>query len=444
MLFYEILSFETGQYTNSTTNILNWLRISPHYCLSNSIYTIAVKDFFFKTGLPYKRNTSLWSLLSIDMLCLLLQGILLFLIVLLLEKRFYIGQIIYWKNKKLKYGHKKINIGSGYTHLESNSQNSEYLPFNTPYAINAESIVKHYWCQKKPTVEHLSLTVQPGECYGLLGVNGAGKSTIYSMLTGNCTITDGHIYLNGYDIELNEAKAFQSIGYCPQQDALCEFMTVREILTFYINKMIQLTGLQDYADQIISKLSGGNKRKLSTCIAFIGNPSIILLDEPSTGMDPQGKYLLWKNIKNALQLNCAILLSSHCMEECELLCNSIGLLINGKICCKGSPLELKTNYGLGYHVNIEFTSNIIQFSNMNKLQSIINQYLPNFQLRYPLLSRQEYNYSKLQPLWKLFNGLEQLNKLNLINYISIRQSSLEDVFVNFINMYEKKSESLNN
>ncbi|VDQ17075.1 unnamed protein product [Trichobilharzia regenti] len=289
-----------------------------------------------------------------------------------------------------------------------------------PYAINAESIVKHYWSQKKPTVERLSLTVRPGECYGLLGVNGAGKSTTYSMLTGHCTITRGHVYLNGYDIELEYSKACQSIGYCPQQDALCEFMTVREMLTFYsylrcynspgvdvnhkhiVNKMIRLTGLQDYANRLITTLSGGNKRKLSTGIAFIGNPNIILLDEPSTGMDPQAKYLLWKNVQHALQLNCAVLLSSHCMEECELLCNRIGLLVNGQIRCTGTPLELKTRYGLGYQIDIEFTQNVLtQFSNINELHTLLTQYLPGFQLRYPL------------------------------------QSTLEDVFVNFIHMYEK-------
>ncbi|CAH8431299.1 unnamed protein product [Schistosoma intercalatum] len=481
--FLEILTLDSVNYQTTTTTtstrttqfVNMWLRISPHYCLSGSFFTIALRDFFNKLNIPYKNNNSLWNLLKIDMGCLLLHSLLLFIIVLLLEKQFYIIQIIHWKRNKLKWN-RLLNsyVGIHYTDLESNIQTkTEDSSLKPKYAINVKSVCKHYWSQKKPTVEQLNFTVQPGQCYGLLGVNGAGKSTTYSMLTGHSTITHGNIYLNGYDITLNKEKACENIGYCPQQDALCEFMTPRELLTFYsylrhpnhhhhhhqrhyrhdhqtfnhtnqVNKMIELIGLQQYADCLIHTLSGGNKRKLSSGIAFIGNPKIIFLDEPSTGMDPQGKYLLWNNIKNAIKLNCTILLSSHCMEECELLCNHIGLLIKGKICCHGSPLKLKQQYGLGYYIDLEFKSNILNYinnnnNNINDLQILLHNYLPNFQLRYPLLTRQEYHYNNNdnnKPLWKLFNALDQLNKHNIIENISIRQSTLEDVFVNFINLYK--------
>ncbi|VDP66140.1 unnamed protein product [Schistosoma mattheei] len=377
----------------------------------------------------------------------------------------WLQQVLELINHSFHINKSKLRINNSH---KTKTEDSSLKP---KYAINVKSVCKHYWSQKKPTVEHLNFTVQPGQCYGLLGVNGAGKSTTYSMLTGHSTITHGNIYLNGYDITLNKEKACENIGYCPQQDALCEFMTPRELLTFYsylrhpnhhhhhhhhrhdhqtfnhknqVNKMIELIGLQQYADCLIHTLSGGNKRKLSSGIAFIGNPKIIFLDEPSTGMDPQGKYLLWNNIKNAIKLNCTILLSSHCMEECELLCNHIGLLIKGKICCHGSPLKLKQQYGLGYYIDLQFKSNILNYINnnnnhINDLQILLHNYLPNFQLRYPLLTRQEYHYNNNdnnKPLWKLFNALDQLNKHNIIENISIRQSTLEDVFVNFINLYK--------
>uniref|UniRef100_A0A5K4FBX6 ATP-binding cassette sub-family A member 1 n=1 Tax=Schistosoma mansoni TaxID=6183 RepID=A0A5K4FBX6_SCHMA len=454
-LNYQTSSSSSASSTTTTSQFINiWLRISPHYCLSGSFFTIALRDFFHKLGIPYKDNISLWNILKIDMGCLLLHSILLFIIVLLLEKQFYIIQIIHWKRNKFKWwnGVGNTHVGIHYTDLESNIQKIEDSSLKPKYAINVKSVCKHYWSQKKPTVDQLNLTIQSGECYGLLGVNGAGKSTIYSMLTGYCTITHGHIYLNGYDITLNKEKACENIGYCPQQDALCEFMTPKELLTFYsylkyphhynhtnqVNKMIQFIGLQSYSDCIIGTLSGGNKRKLSTGIAFIGKPSIILLDEPSNGMDIQGKQLLWNNIKQAMKLNCTILLSSHYMEECELLCNHIGLLINGQIRCHGSPLELKQKYGIGYYMNIQFNTNILNYT--NNLHTIMNNYLPNFQLRYPLLTRQEYYYNNnnhnKQPLWKLFHGLNELNKYNIIDSISIRHSTLEDVFVNYIKMYE--------
>ncbi|CAH8434458.1 unnamed protein product [Schistosoma turkestanicum] len=483
--FLEMLTFDsvnmkntatatsTTTTTTTTAQIVSlWLHLSPHYCLSGSFYTIALRNFFHKIGIPYKANNSLWNLLQIDMGCLLLHSLILFMMVLLLEKRFYFIQIIYWKRNPFKWNRlaKSHNNNIHYTDLELNLQkkNEEHLSFKPPYAIEAKSVCKHYWSQKKPTVENLSLTIRSGECYGLLGVNGAGKSTTYSMLTGHCPLTHGSIYLNGYDITLNKEKACESIGYCPQQDALCEFMTPRELLTFYsylrdhhqhqhhhhhhhekkfnhtdyVNKMLELIGLQNYADYLITNLSGGNKRKLSTGIALIGNPTLIFLDEPSTGMDPQGKYLLWKNIQHALKLNCTILLSSHCMEECELLCNHIGLLIRGKIRCTGSPLELKQRYGLGYQVDLEFSTNVLQFTanttnNNHNLEALLNDYLPGFKLRYPLLTRQEYHFAKTQPLWKLFNALENLNKYHFIQNVSIRQSTLEDVFVNFISMYEQ-------
>ncbi|KAG0464676.1 hypothetical protein HPP92_018840 [Vanilla planifolia] len=162
-------------------------------------------------------------------------------------------------------------------------------------------------CDEKVAVHSLTFTVQEGECFGFLGTNGAGKTTTLSMLIGEEFPTDGTAYIFGFDIRFARKSVHRHIGYCPQFDALFEFLTVREHLIFYARikcipeivlqnvveqKLIEFN-LCNHADKPSYTLSGGNKRKLSVAIAMIGDPPIVILDEPSTGMDPVAKRFIW-------------------------------------------------------------------------------------------------------------------------------------------------------
>ncbi|EPS72080.1 hypothetical protein M569_02676, partial [Genlisea aurea] len=225
------------------------------------------------------------------------------------------------------------------------------------------------WKQQglKVAVDSLTFSVQEGECFGILGTNGAGKTTTLSMLTGEERPTDGTAYIFGKDIRLNPKAARRHIGYCPQFDALLEFITPREHLELYarikgveeyelervvMEKLIEFDLLK-YADKPAYALSGGNKRKLSVAIAMIGDPPLVILDEPSTGMDPIAKRFMWEVISHlsTRRGKTAVILTTHSMSEAQALCTRIGIMVGGKLRCIGSPQHLKNRFG--NHLELE-------------------------------------------------------------------------------------------
>lgn len=158
-------------------------------------------------------------------------------------------------------------------------------------------------------VRGLWLRVWPGECFGLLGVNGAGKTSTFKILTGEVTPDSGDALVSHFSVLTQLASARQRLGYCPQFEALPGAMTGREVLTMYarlrgvsgagriageVQQLLQQLGLVQYADVACGAYSGGNKRKLSVAVALVGDPPLVLLDEPSTGMDPAARRFLWR------------------------------------------------------------------------------------------------------------------------------------------------------
>ena len=244
----------------------------------------------------------------------------------------------------------------------------------------------------KYAVKGVSLGIPNGECFGLLGINGAGKSTLLSMLSGELPPTSGTATLGGLDL-LNEVfKVRRRIGFCPQFDALFDLLTGREHLTLYahikgiaandikrvVDAKISEMGLTEYADRAAGSYSGGNKRKLSVAIAMIGEPSLVFLDEPSTGMDPVARRHMWEIITDIVtkREKCSLILTTHSMEECEALCTRIGIMVGGVLRCLGSSQHLKSKYGHGYQMEMSFViprqESIDEESSliMNKLASL--------------------------------------------------------------------------
>uniref|UniRef100_A0A8C9PJT3 ABC transporter domain-containing protein n=1 Tax=Spermophilus dauricus TaxID=99837 RepID=A0A8C9PJT3_SPEDA len=224
--------------------------------------------------------------------------------------------------------------------------------------------VSKVYIKKVPllAVNKVSFTVQAKECFGLLGINGAGKTSIFKMLTGQKPITCGDAFIRGLSISSDLGKVRQWIGYCPQFDALLSFMTGRETLVMYawirgipehhisscVDQILEDLVMFVYADKLVKTYSGGNKRKLSTAIALIGDPAVIFLDEPSTGMDPVARRLLWGIVGKARESGKAIVITSHSMEECEALCTRLAIMVQGQFKCLGSPQHLKSKFGSGY------------------------------------------------------------------------------------------------
>ncbi|KAG4062461.1 ATP-binding cassette sub-family A member 3 [Phytophthora cactorum] len=217
----------------------------------------------------------------------------------------------------------------------------------------------------KRAVKCLSFGLQQGECYGFLGVNGAGKTTTMKVLTGDLLPTSGTATINGFDICKERSKARDSIGYCPQFDALIDLLTVREHLELFgrfkgfdttdrlkkeVDRLLNKLQIQSFANKLAGSLSGGNKRKLSLAIAMIGDPSVLVLDEPSTGVDPFSRRLLWDVILEASvkSRKSTVMLTTHSMDECEALCSKAGIMVDGDLRCFGSIPHLKSRFGDGF------------------------------------------------------------------------------------------------
>jgi len=254
---------------------------------------------------------------------------------------------------------------------------------------NLEKVYKKGLCGgQTKAVNNLSFCLEKGECFALIGVNGAGKTTTFKALTCEHLPTGGEIFVNGIELTQNFDKVRNLIGYCPQFDAIFDYMTVKENLEFYanikgikkeliqdtVNELMTEMNLTEYEKKISGNLSGGNKRKLSVAIAMIGNPPIILLDEPSTGMDPEARRFMWDVIGNISTRNksSSVILTTHSMEEAENLCRRIGIMVNGQFKCLGTSQVIKDKYGFGYEIDLRINnlpdkvlSEYIRISNIN-------------------------------------------------------------------------------
>ena len=190
----------------------------------------------------------------------------------------------------------------------------------------------------------------------------------FKCITQEISSTYGDIYLNGIKTNNNFDLIKNKFGYCPQYDAIFEYMTVFENLEFYakikgvkkdfltqiVNAVIYEMKLEEFKKKMAGRLSGGNKRKLSVAISMLCNPPIILLDEPSTGMDPEARRFMWSIIHkmSIMGRKSSIIMTTHSMDEAETLCKRMGIMVNGEFACLGKAYEIKNKYGYGYELNL--------------------------------------------------------------------------------------------
>ncbi|CAM9440491.1 unnamed protein product, partial [Chrysoparadoxa australica] len=220
----------------------------------------------------------------------------------------------------------------------------------------------------KVAVDGLSFAIPRGQCFGFLGINGAGKTTTLSMLSGVFHPTSGGAYVYGHNVVTDQEKIRPLVGYCPQFDALLDLLTVQEHLELYadikginkneiaqcVDQKIEELNLEGFRHARSDQLSGGNKRKLSVAMATIGDPSVIFLDEPSSGMDAIARRKMWRIINRMTERGlCSVILTTHSMEEAEALCGRIGIMVNGDLQCLGSAQHLKHRFGQGLEVDLK-------------------------------------------------------------------------------------------
>jgi ABC-type multidrug transport system ATPase subunit len=313
---------------------------------------------------------------------------------------------------------------------------------NYTYGSIHESVVNPNKFVKTAVID-VNFGVRNHECFGLLGPNGAGKTTTLNTIASTIPQTMGSICFHG--VEIHQAKLSEiSMGYCPQQDILWKELTLREHIEFflrirgyhskdakvYASHYINAVGLEEHQNKCVDSLSGGTKRKLSIIIAICGYPKRILLDEPTAGMDPSTRRLIWDIIKQTKRMNdSAIILTTHSMEEVEHLCDRLAILVNGRLICIGSPEHLKMKYGESYTLELQ-TNDIDQFhseiikegnlfnSNQYKMEKISN-------------NRVKYEVKITKYLGSIFEKIEECKKSGLVTDYSFNQTSLEQIFINF-------------
>lgn len=226
--------------------------------------------------------------------------------------------------------------------------------------IELQEIVKEYPSVK--AVQGISLTIQQGETYGLLGPNGAGKSTTIGMIATLITPTAGEIYVKGHNLKKESQHAKSLLGLVPQEIALYPTLTARENLDFWgkiyglkgntlkerITTNLELVGLSHRADERIETYSGGMKRRINIAVGLMNQPEILIMDEPTVGVDPQSRNHILETIKTLNQQGMTIIYTSHYMEEVEFLCDRIGIMDHGQLIAEGSKEELTQLIG-SYH-----------------------------------------------------------------------------------------------
>ncbi|NP_001392075.1 ABC-type organic anion transporter ABCA8A isoform 3 [Mus musculus] len=292
--------------------------------------------------------------------------------------------------------------------------------------------------KKKIATRNISFCVRKGEVVGLLGHNGAGKSTSIKMITGETKPSAGQVLLKGSST--GDTPGF--LGYCPQENALWLNLTVREHLEIFaaikgmrksdanvaIERLADALKLQDQLKSPVKTLSEGVKRKLCFVLSILGNPSVVLLDEPSTGMDPEGQQQMWQAIQATFSnTERGALLTTHYMAEAEAVCDRVAIMVSGRLRCIGSIQHLKSKFGKEYLLEMKVKTP----SQVEPLNTEIMRLFPQAarQERYSSLMVYKLPREDVQPLSQAFFKLETVKQSFDLEEYSLSQSTLEQVFL---------------
>ncbi|RMZ55176.1 hypothetical protein APUTEX25_005454, partial [Auxenochlorella protothecoides] len=289
-------------------------------------------------------------------------------------------------------------------------------------------------------VKGLTLAVERGECFGLLGPNGAGKSTTINILTGFLTANGGSVVVEGNDLRDGMKPIHALMGVCPQDNLLWEQLTARQHLDFYGRlKGLKGTELKEAVDAALKSVnlynsgvgdkqvqaySGGMKRRLSVAISFMGSPAVVYLDEPSTGLDPASRQNLWDVVKEGKKGR-GIVLTTHSMEEATVLCDRLGIFVDGQLVCLGSPQELTSRYADFYVYTI-----MTPPEQGEAAHKLVLSMSPNARQTYALAGTRKYELPVADvTLAVVFNEMTAAsNHLTILDW-GIANATLEEVFI---------------
>jgi ABC-2 type transport system ATP-binding protein len=293
-------------------------------------------------------------------------------------------------------------------------------------AISLRSVSKRYG--NLQALNEVSFDIRQGEFFGLLGPNGAGKSTLISAIAGLIKVNGGSISILGADVEKDYRKARINLGVVPQEIVMDPFFTVRETLEFqsgyfglrnnakWIKELLEQLGLSDKADSNMRKLSGGMKRRVLIAQALVHKPKVLVLDEPTAGVDVELRQSMWRFVRRLHEEGHTIVLTTHYLEEAEELCDRIAIINKGKLLALETKQDLLAR-GLGSKLLVRATQPI---------ETIPVEY----QDRVSRLEGNEVELTIHRDSDSIMQILDRLRAASIsIEYVSVLSDSLEDVFI---------------
>ncbi|KAJ0173934.1 hypothetical protein K1T71_010080 [Dendrolimus kikuchii] len=301
-------------------------------------------------------------------------------------------------------------------------------------------------------VKGVSFSVKKGECFGLLGVNGAGKSTTFKMMTAEDCTTRGEITANARRMHKEREAYMRTLGYCPQFFGLDQFLTGRENLSLVltlrgfdedvvkseVKSWMEVVGLEKYADRLVSEYSGGCTRRLGSAAALACGAPLTLLDEPTAGVDVSARRRVWKALRRGLKEHRAVVITSHSMDEMEALCSRIAIMSQGALVALGSAATLRANHAAGHAVvfKIRHYANADEVDNANsevtRLKEKVHTHF-HCTLKDEHKTMLHYHINETMRYSDLFEALESLKETfpSLIEDYSVTETTLEEVFLSF-------------
>ncbi|XP_026105113.1 ATP-binding cassette sub-family A member 5-like [Carassius auratus] len=335
--------------------------------------------------------------------------------------------------------------------------------------VVVSNLSKQYKCKRegfslskrrKVATKNVSFCVRKGEVLGLLGPNGAGKSTIMHMLSGVTEPTAGQILMGDYGTDFQPVgNPLEHVGYCPQVNPLWPRITLQEHLEIYaaikgiqqhdisniIKRVVDALELKDHLYKQTKNLSAGLKRKLCFALSMLGNPQIVLLDEPSTGMDPTSKQRMWRAIRAAFKnKQRGAIFTTHYMEEAEAVCDRVAIMVSGQLRCIGSIQHLKGKFGRGYSLEINLREELSGLQEVALLHEEILKIFPHAarQDSFATLMVYKIPMEDVKSLAKSFAELESAKQNFNFEEYNFSQSTLEQVFMEFAKEQENAEEEV--
>lgn len=324
-------------------------------------------------------------------------------------------------------------------------------------AITIENLTKDYGSVR--ALNAVSLSIHEGEIFGLLGPNGAGKTTLIKIITTLLKPSGGNVRVLSFDAENESFKVRNCLGYSPQDIALDKYQTTRQILRmigiFYhlhgkeldqaINEALDVVKLRDYADTKTRKFSGGMKKRLEIASALLHRPQLLILDEPTLGLDIETRYEIWHYINQINKRGTTVLLTTHYLEEAEQLCHRIAIIDHGFLKVVGNPEMLRGSVGDSI-LKIKFTSSF--YNELDNISSI-GQELVTTVSKTLTINDVIYDNTNKNLLIKLPHGIDDVENIiaslkesklfRNIESFSVSKPSLSDVYLNYIQAKQELS-----